>query len=73
MMSQKSKLVYALLASVFAVPALSICVATTAFDLPATKIEMASRYQLRSRTPSFFERSKTSTRNYSVSRQFMRA
>ncbi len=73
MLSQKSKLVYALLASVFAVPALSMCVATTTNNLPATKIELASRYQLRSRTPSFFERSKTSPRNYSGSRQFMRA
>ncbi len=73
MLSQKNKLVDALLASVLAVPALGMCLATTTDNLPAGNIELASRYQLRGRTPGFFERSKTSPRNDFGSRKFLRA
>lgn len=73
MISDKNNFAFALLAAAFAVPALSLSVSTFRNNMPASGIEIASRYQLRNRTPSFFERSKTGPRHYGKVSRSMRA
>jgi hypothetical protein len=72
MMLHKNKISLALLLAFIAVPAVCLCALAAQNSSSGQTTELASRYQLRNRTPSFFERSKTSPGSYRTAHRSMR-